>query len=60
MLPNSVYDPAEAVLYYVQYTTASFSQRNIVALTTNGSGPVASQPLGSRLPPDLLLLVPQN
>lgn len=54
---NSVYDAVNAVLYYVQYTEASFSQRRIVALATNGSGPIGIEWLGSELPPDVLLLV---
>jgi hypothetical protein len=54
---NSVYDDIDSVMYYVQYTEAAFSQRHIVALPMNGSGPIASQPVGSDLPPDLLLLV---
>jgi hypothetical protein len=57
---NSVYDSANSVLYYVRYTEASFSRREIVALSTNGSGLLASEDIGSHLPPDFLLLVPES
>jgi len=55
---NSVYDQHASIMYYIRYTEASFSQRDIVALSTNGTGPIAIQNVGSELPPDLLLLLP--